>query len=66
MIARAVIRERRDGTFHDALQRHDAAPDAMRQDAATVRDYLGIKDGEAIPTKAHEKVARSIVILPGA
>ena len=31
----------------------------MRDDAAAVRSYLGVKEGEAIPTRAHEKFARS-------
>ncbi len=34
------------------------ANEAVRADAATVRDWLGVKDGEPIPTKAHEKFAR--------
>lgn len=42
----------RDGVDTDAPQR-------MRDDAASVRKYLGLNDGDAIPTKAHEKFARS-------
>jgi len=33
------------------------APDILRNDAQTVRDWLGVKEGE-IPRKAHEKFAR--------
>lgn len=36
----------------------ERANDAVRMDASTVRDWLGVKDGETIPTKAHEKFAR--------
>ena len=52
-------------TGHDWLERmvRDAAdpdaPEAMRTDAATVRKYLGVGDGEALTTRAHEKFARS-------
>lgn len=42
----------RDGVDSDAPQR-------MRDDAGTVRSYLGLNEGDAIPTKAHEKFARS-------
>lgn len=34
------------------------APNDLKADAATVRDWLGVKAGEDIPTKAHEKFAR--------
>lgn len=34
------------------------APNELKADAATVRDWLGVKAGEDIPTKAHEKFAR--------
>lgn len=34
------------------------APNELKADAATVRDWLGVKDGEDIPTKGHEKFAR--------
>jgi hypothetical protein len=50
---------------HDWLERmtRDAAdpdaPQSMRTDAKTVRGYLGLNDGDAITTKAHEKFARS-------
>ena len=37
--------------------RDDAAAD-VKTDAKTVRDWLGVNDGEAIPTRAHEKFAR--------
>lgn len=36
----------------------ERANDAVRKDAKTVREWLGVKDGETIPTKAHEKFAR--------
>jgi GNAT superfamily N-acetyltransferase len=51
-------------TGHDWLEElfRDAGDAKVKQfvkdDAATVRDWLGVKDGEAIPTKAHEKFAR--------
>ena len=50
---------------HDWLERmmRDAAdPDAplrMRDDASTVRSYLGLNEGDALSTRAHEKFARS-------
>ena len=52
-------------TGHDWLERmmRDAtdpdAPSAMKADAKTVRDYLGVGEGEQIPTRGHEKFARS-------
>jgi hypothetical protein len=52
-------------TGHDWLERmmadaqDPAAPQHMRDDAATVRAYIGAKEGEPIPIKAHEKFARS-------
>lgn len=51
-------------TGHDWLEElfRDAGDAKVKQfvkdDAATVREWLGVKDGEAIPTKAHEKFAR--------
>ena len=39
---------------------HPAATDALKDDAQTVRDWLGIKDvGDPIKTAQHEKFARS-------
>ncbi len=35
------------------------APQSMRDDAATVRAYVGAADGEPLSTRAHEKLARS-------
>lgn len=37
---------------------HPLAPDELRADATTVRKWLGVKEGEPIPTAAHEKFAR--------
>lgn len=37
----------------------DQAPADLTEDAQTVRDYLGAKDGEEISTRQHEKFARS-------
>ncbi len=38
---------------------HEAAPDSVKQDSATINQWLGIEPGtENIPTKAHEKFAR--------
>jgi hypothetical protein len=37
---------------------NERAPDDLKADAKAVRDWLGVKEGEAIPTKGHEKVAR--------
>lgn len=34
------------------------APNELKADAATIRDWLGVKGDESIPTKAHEKFAR--------
>jgi hypothetical protein len=45
-----------DELMHDATDEH--APDDLIQDSKTVREWLGVKDGEEIPTKAHEKFAR--------
>lgn len=36
----------------------ERAPQRLIDDAATVRDWLGVKEGEEIPTRAHEKFAR--------
>lgn len=36
----------------------ERATDAVRTDAATVRQWLGVEEGQRIPTKAHEKFAR--------
>ena len=40
----------------DAL--HPAAPDELKADTQTVRDWLGVKAGEDIKTRQHEKFAR--------
>lgn len=37
---------------------HEAAPEDLTRDAAAVRGWLGVGEGEAIPTRAHEKFAR--------
>lgn len=37
---------------------HPEAPSVVRDDAQTVRDWLGVKDPEDIKTKHHEKFAR--------
>lgn len=37
---------------------HELAPEDLRTDAKTVRDWLGVKDGEDIATRQHEKFAR--------
>lgn len=42
--------------MHD--DKDERAPADLKKDASTVRDWLGIKEGDAIPTKAHEKFAR--------
>jgi hypothetical protein len=50
---------------HDWLERmmrdgaDPEAPAAMKADAGTVRKYLGLNDGDALSTRAHEKFARS-------
>jgi hypothetical protein len=36
----------------------DNAPADLKQDAATVRQWLGAEEGKEIPTRAHEKFAR--------
>ena len=36
----------------------ERATDSVKADAKTVRDWLGTEEGEAIPTRAHEKFAR--------
>ena len=38
--------------------KNEAAPPDLTADAKTVRDWLGVKEDEAIPTRAHEKFAR--------
>lgn len=38
--------------------RHAAAPDVLKQDVQTVRDWLGVKADDEIKTKHHEKFAR--------
>ena len=45
-----------DELMRDATNEH--APADLIKDSQTVRDWLGVKDGEEIPTKAHEKFAR--------
>lgn len=35
-----------------------AATEGIKADAKTVRDWLGVEEGEKVPTKAHEKFAR--------
>lgn len=51
-------------TGHDWLEEmmrdaaDPAAVESIKADAQAVRDWLGVKDGEAIPRKAHEKFAR--------
>ncbi len=51
-------------TGHDWLEElfrdagTDGVVDQVKTDAQTVRDWLGVKEGENIPTKAHEKFAR--------
>ncbi len=42
--------------MHDAAD--EIAPEELKADAKTVRNYIGAKEGEAIPTRAHEKFAR--------
>lgn len=37
---------------------HPLAPQDLRDDMQTVRDYLGVKEGEQITTRQHEKFAR--------
>lgn len=37
----------------------ERAPPDLTKDAQTVRDYLGVKEGEEISTRQHEKFARS-------
>lgn len=37
---------------------HAEAPDVLKADAQTVRDWFGLKEGEEIKTKHHEKFAR--------
>lgn len=37
---------------------HEAASDAIKADAAAMRKWLGIDEGEAIKTRQHEKAAR--------
>jgi hypothetical protein len=37
---------------------HPLAPADLKADAQTVREWLGVKDGEAIKTRQHEKFAR--------
>lgn len=70
--SRATIRMMKDAdasTFmheegHDWLEQmmrdaaHPEAPDDIRSDAQTIRDWLGTKEGAEIPTAAHEKFAR--------
>lgn len=34
------------------------APEELKADAKTVRDYIGAEEGKAIPTRGHEKFAR--------
>jgi hypothetical protein len=36
----------------------ERAPPDLKTDMATVRNWLGVAEGEAIPTRAHEKFAR--------
>jgi N12 class adenine-specific DNA methylase len=37
---------------------HPAAPADLRQDAQTIRRWLGLRTGQTIPDRAHEKFAR--------
>ena len=37
---------------------HELAPDDLKADAASVRNWLGVGEDETIPTRAHEKFAR--------
>lgn len=48
------------GWLEDLLadSEHELAPDDLRADAKTVRDWLGAEDGEPIKTRQHEKFAR--------
>jgi len=41
-----------------ALASTPEASQSMRDDLATIRDFLGVKDGEALTTEQHEKWAR--------
>lgn len=65
-----LMREANASTYaheigHDWLERilRDAedpkATDSLKSDAAAIRQQIGAKAGEAIPTKAHEKFARA-------
>ena len=45
-----------DELMRDATDEN--APDDLIQDSKTVRDWLGVKDGDEIPKKSHEKFAR--------
>jgi hypothetical protein len=48
-------------SFLEQLMRdavHEAAPEQLKADAKTVRDWIGAKEGERITTKAHEKFAK--------
>ena len=37
---------------------HDLAPDDLKADASSVRNWIGVGEGDTIPTRAHEKFAR--------
>lgn len=51
-------------TGHDFLEQlmrdavHEAAPDSVKDDAQTVKDWLGVGDAADIKTRHHEKFAR--------
>jgi hypothetical protein len=51
-------------TGHDFLEqmirdaKHEAAPDILKEDAKTIRDWLGVKANAEIKTAHHEKFAR--------
>ncbi|OYV61790.1 MAG: hypothetical protein B7Z71_03895 [Acidocella sp. 21-58-7] len=47
--------------FLDELERdarHPMAPSTIRQDWKTTQDWLGVKEGQTVPTRAHEKFAK--------
>lgn len=43
----------------ESMAAMDNAPEALRRDWAATREYLGLAEGEALTTEAHEKFARS-------
>jgi hypothetical protein len=64
-----LMREANASTFihetgHDFLEQmardagHEAAPGQLRADMATTLNWLGVKEGDKITTRAHEKFAR--------